>query len=145
MKNALVILAITAATLAGQAQPGTGTTKAKPAARTTAKATAPQPLTIPADALPAGNSSYTWTDKQGQRWVFAKTPFGVMKSEAADIPSDSSASLVGVKATDAGDKVLFEHATPFGPVKWEKNKADLNEDERKLLATQASAQNPKQD
>ncbi len=44
----------------------------------------PQPrrrVTIPKDAVPnADGVSYIYTDKQGKKWTYTKTPFGVMKT-----------------------------------------------------------------
>ena len=140
MKNVLAVFVITAATLAAQASAHTGAVVRK---ATTAQ-TVVKPMTIPADAMPNPNGSYSWTDKQGKRWLFVKTPFGVMKSEAIPPPTDST-SMAGVKATDAGDTVRFEKLTPFGPVKWEKNKADLTDGERSLVASQVAPQSQKQE
>ena len=50
-----------------------------------------------------------------------------------------------MKAFDEGDKVRFEKPSPFGPVKWEKNKSDLTDDERNLLNGETAQQNAKQD
>ena len=105
--------------------------KKAPAAKST---NAPQPVTITKDAVANNNGTYAWTDKEGKKWIFVNTPFGVMKSAAND--DSGQPSLDGVKAFDAGDKVRFEKASPFGPVKWEKNKSDLTDAERSLLASQ---------
>ena len=107
-------------------------------------APAPQALTIPKDAVANANGTYTWTDKQGKKWTYAQSPFGVIRSEITDA-APSSPPLAGAKAFDEGDKVRFEKASPFGPVKWEKNKSELTDDERNLLNGQAAQQNAKQD
>jgi hypothetical protein len=97
---------------------------------------APQALTIPKDAVPNSDGiSYIYTDKQGKRWVYAKTPFGLTKFPASDapmIPQDLSTT----KAIDKGDTVRFERPGPFGTMTWEKKKADLTDDERHLLEVQ---------
>jgi len=40
--------------------------------------------------------------------------------------------------------VKFERQTPFGTTKWEKNKTDLTDDERAILAAQKPAADPAQ-
>jgi hypothetical protein len=139
MLKAFAVLLFTAALVAAQAPGGTGATGRKATNKTAVKTTTAQPLTIPADAMANPNGSYSWTDKQGKRWIFVKTPFGVMKQEAVPPPSDSNA-LTGMKAYADGDKVRFERATPFGPMKWEKNKADLTDEERALLTGESAKQ-----
>ena len=139
MKNALTILLLMAFGLAAQAPAGTGAKTAAAKKTSTVKA-----VTIPADAIATPNGSYSWTDKQGKRWLFVKTPFGIMKSEAIPTTTDST-PMTGVKAFDDGDKVRFETATPFGVVKREKNKTDLTDEERSLYDSQNPGQSPKQD
>ena len=117
-----------------------GTKKPAVATKTTAKPQ--QQLAIPTDAVARPDGSYTWTDKQGKNWLFVKTPFGVMKSQAADSPAATASSLAGVKVFDEGDKVRFERPSPFGVIKSEKSKSELTDDERALLASQ-TAENAK--
>ncbi|HWF10773.1 MAG TPA: hypothetical protein VG297_20035 [Bryobacteraceae bacterium] len=103
-------------------------------------AAAPLIVTIPKGAVanPDGQS-YSYKDKQGKRWTYTKTPFGIMKAPAAD-PATATAApgtdLSGVKAIDKGDTVHFERPGPFGVMKWDKNKTDLNDDERRLVESQ---------
>jgi Flp pilus assembly protein TadG len=149
MRKAFAVLVMTAASLAAQASASTGTTAPKATNKAVAakKATtaAPKPLTIPTDAVANGDGTYTWKDKQGKSWTFVKTPFGVMKSETSAAPTTTASSLTGVKAFDDGDKVRFERPSPFGPIKWEKNKTELTDDERNLLNSQAPSQTAKQE
>jgi len=149
MRKAFAVLVMTAASLAAQASASTGTTAPKAAKNTvtTKKATtaAPKPLTIPADAVANPDGTYTWKDKQGKSWTFVNTPFGVMKSEPPAAPATTSAPLTGAKAFDEGDKVRFEMPSPFGPIKWEKNKSELTDDERNLFTSQASSKTAKQE
>jgi hypothetical protein len=163
VKNALTVLLLTAAALAAQASANTGattsgtarkTTAAKPTVSKAIKATtaakpatiAAAPLTIPKDAVANADGSYSWTDKQGKKWTFIKTPFGISKYEPSGAPvAAPSESLARAKAFDEGDKVRFEVPTPFGVSKWEKNKSELNDEERNLLKRQTSGLNTKQD
>jgi hypothetical protein len=114
----------------------TGNAPAKTAA---AKPSTPKAIEIPKDAVLLSAGRYVWTDKDGKSWNFMRTPFGVMKS-AAEQQAPATSSLANAKAIDAGDKVRFETATPFGMVNHEKNKADLTDEERKLYESQNPAQ-----
>ena len=147
MRNAIAVLLVTAASLAAQAAASTGTIASKTTKKAVAtKSTAaPQPLTIPKDAVANADGTFSWTDKQGKKWNYVNTPFGVMRSEAQAPAASTTASLEGVKAFDAGDKVRFEKPSPFGPIKWEKNKTDLTDEERSLLNKQTATQSSKQD
>jgi hypothetical protein len=142
MTKAFAIVLISAFGLAAQAPANaktTGTTK--PAAKAAAKkptAKAPTPVTIPTDAVAKPDGTYSWTDKQGKNWTFAKTPFGVMKTATEASPAPNT--LADVKTFDEGEKVRFETPTPFGVIKREKNKADLTDDERALFNKQNSKQ-----
>ncbi len=109
--------------------------------KTAAAATA---ITIPKDAVanPDG-TSYTWTDKDGKKWIFAKTPFGIMKTAATEHSADKVVSA-GMKVTDNGDTVRFERPSPFGTVKWEKKKSDLTDEERRMLDAQSAKPAPAQ-
>jgi hypothetical protein len=142
-------LMLTAAAFAqtpGSAAAATGKAATKAPAKTTAKAAAaPQPITIPKDAVPSGNNTFSWTDPAGKKWTYAQTPFGVIRSEADPATKPAPQPLAGTKAFDEGDKVRFEQPSPFGAIKWEKKKTELTEDERNLLSSQSSAAGAKQD
>jgi hypothetical protein len=107
----------------------------------TTKTSAPQAVTIPKDAVPnADGTTFIWTDKQGKKWTYAKTPFGIMKSAysdtaAAAAPAGASGST---KAIDKGDTVRFENQGPFGTMAYEKKKADLTDEERRTLDAQTA-------
>jgi hypothetical protein len=143
MKTLLVIAAIIALPVFGQTSP---TTKKKPAAKVAAKPAPPvaKNLEIPKDATPNPDGTYSWSDKAGKKWIFSKTPFGVSKIEETGVPSAFASAPVGqfVKAVEVGDKVKFERQSPFGTTKWEKNKADLTDDEKAILAAQKPAADP---
>lgn len=147
MKRVLIIALAASFGLAAQAP--AKTTRKATVHKTTAKAKAvrsstPKALEIPKNAVARPDGTYTWTDKQGKNWVFAKTPFGVMKS-AAQSSSAETPAIANAKAIDAGDKVRFETTTPFGVVSREKNKTELTDEERKLYESQNPAQPAKQD
>jgi hypothetical protein len=146
MRNVFVILLLTAAGLAAQASASTGPAAHKAAKKATAasKAISPQAVTVPADAVANPDGTFSWTDKQGKKWTYVKTPFGVVRSEVAPAPA-TSASLAGVKAFDQGDKIRFEQPSPFGVIKWEKKKTEMTDAERDLVTKQADGQNAKQE
>ena len=108
-------------------------------------APAPQTVTIPKDAVKNANGSYTYTDKDGKKWLYRQSPFGVIKSEIHDDadtpkparPAASAASApAATKAVDKGDTVQFERSSPFGTVKWEKKKSELTDEERRIVDEQ---------
>jgi len=92
-----------------------------------------QPVQIPAGAVEREPGRFFYTDQQGKKWIYAKTPFGVARIE--DKPADPNLPppidpLANVKITVKGDNVRFERPGPFGVYKWEKKKSDLDEKER---------------
>jgi hypothetical protein len=100
-------------------------------------APAPQALTIPKDAVPnPDGTTFNYTDKQGKKWVYIKTPFGVMKNPATGTPAATPPDLGSTTAVDKGDSVMFERPSPFGTMSWEKKKSELTDDERHILDTQ---------
>jgi len=129
------------------------------AKKTTAPAPAKtvKPLEIPKDAVESEPGNFHYTDSDGKKWIYRKTPFGVSRTE--DKPADSvaapaatSAAAPSGKTTDAatkavedGDIVHFERPGPFGPYKWQKKKSELDEDERAALDRSRTAAKTKQD
>jgi hypothetical protein len=102
-------------------------------------APAPQAVTIPKEAVPNPDGvSYTWTDKQGKKWTYTKTPFGIMKAAYTDAPAAAPQDWSSTKAIDKGDTVRFERPGPFGTMSWEKGKSELTDDERRVLDRQAA-------
>ena len=142
MKTFFAIAALIAVPAFGQS-----TAPKKSASKAAAKAPAkPAPpvakqLEIPKDATPNPDGTYSWADKAGKKWIFSKTPFGVSKVEDSGAPSAFASAPAGqfTKAVEEGDKVKFERQSPFGTSKWEKNKADLTDEERAILAAQQAA------
>ncbi len=120
--------------------------KAKPAP---AKA---QEVTIPAGAVEVEPYTYRYTDPQGKKWIYRKTPFGVSRAEdkpasAEDPKKDENARLIdATTAVEEGDAIRFERPGPFGLTKWQRKKAELNEVERAVwdreLQKRAARENP---
>jgi hypothetical protein len=109
----------------------TGKASSKPAATS-------QVVTIPKDAVKDPDANlWRYTDKDGKKWTYTTSPFGVIKTAVDDSTNKPVAPPpVKPKAIDKGDSVAFERPTPFGPMKWEKKKTDLTEEERQLFESQ---------
>ncbi|MCX6628494.1 MAG: hypothetical protein NTW28_12785 [Candidatus Solibacter sp.] len=93
-------------------------------------------VAIPADAVQGADGDYRYTDAQGKKWIYRKTPFGVTRlddSPERAAAQAAAASGAGIKATEDGDKVRFERQGPFGVWKWEKKKSELDETEKAAL------------
>jgi hypothetical protein len=103
-------------------------------------APAPKTVTIPKDAVRNANGSYTYTDKEGKKWLYRPSPFGVIKTPVQDdVDSPKAAphaAASATRATDKGDTVQFERPSPFGTIKWEKKKSELTDEERRIVDEQ---------
>jgi len=136
MRLFFVIFVSAAALLASD--PQTKKPKTPPKAADASRA-----MPIPAGAVQTPDGDFHYTDAQGKKWIYRKTPFGVAKLE--EKAEDAQAKVAqadpgaGIKATEDGDKVKFERMGPFGMWKWEKNKSELDEAEKAAL--QNSRQN----
>lgn len=106
----------------------------------TASATTPghaAATSIPKDAVKNADGTWSYTDKQGRKWVYVNTPFGVMKTDVTDAESRPVPPLnASTKVFDKGETFRFEQPGPFGPVAWEKKKSDLTDQERQLIEAQ---------
>jgi hypothetical protein len=123
----LLMVCVAAAIAADKAAPK----KAKPAA-----ANKVQEVTIPAGAVEVEPYTYRFTDAQGKKWIYHKTPFGISREEdkatgdlkADDTKKDEKARLINATtAVEDGDTVRFERPGPFGVTKWQRKKTELNE------------------
>ena len=105
--------------------------------KTTAPARTVKPVEIPKGAVESEPGTFRFTDADGKKWIYRKTPWGVSKVE--DKGTDAAASTkpvdpsAGITATEDGDTVRFERPGPFGVYKWQKNKSELDESERAAL------------
>ncbi len=89
---------------------------------------AQRPAAIPAGAVKSADGSYRFTDRQGHKWIYRATPFGVARVEdvpAAADPAEMEKSIADVKAFDAGERVRFERPSPWGIYRWERVKTEL--------------------
>ena len=84
----------------------------------TVQPTTIKPATIPKDAVPNGDGSFTWTDKNGAKWLYKKTPFGVSKTEAVKHESQYEAQPQPKTREVETDKgIELQRDTPFGTTK----------------------------
>jgi hypothetical protein len=97
--------------------------------------------TVPPEAKEAGPNLFRYTDPQGKRWMYRKTPFGVSKWEEKpeDQEPHAESPSSGTTVTDLGDSVRFQRATPFGPQIWTRKKSEMTDDEKAAFATQEHA------
>jgi hypothetical protein len=87
----------------------------------------PDPPTIPSDATPLPDGSFRYVDKDGKKWIYRRTPFGVSKTEERPVaPVTQNPADDPAKSEDLGDTVRFTRPTPFGPKVWTKKKAELD-------------------
>jgi hypothetical protein len=137
MKKLIAIIALSAVALSASAadKKKKTTAAAKPATPVA------QPLVIPNDASPNSDGTYSYTDKDGKKWIFSKTPFGVSKIQdmTGSAPAIAAAPAGQyMKATDNGETVKFERQSPFGTTKWEKKKSELTDEERGVVERQTA-------
>src|SRR6266567_5835847 len=126
-----ICLAIALAIGTAQAEDG----QAKKKADAKKKSPPPAELTLPAGATMVEPGTYTFTDAQGKKWIYRKTPFGLARLEDKPAETKAAAPSTGpvTTATEDGDIVRFERPGPFGMYRWQKKKAELDDDERAAL------------
>jgi hypothetical protein len=111
-------------------------TSKEPASATSQAADTARPPAIPVAAVKGTDGDYHYTDPQGKKWIYHKTPFGMSRMEDTGERETAKAAVpsgAGIKATEDGDTVRFERQGPFGVWKWEKKKSELNESEKAAL------------
>ena len=120
----LLMVCVAAAIAADKAAPK----KAKPAPNKV------QEITIPPGAVEVEPYAYRFTDAQGKRWIYRKTPFGISRAEdkavggVEDPKKEENARLIdSTTAVEDGETVRFERPGPFGVAKWQRKKTELNE------------------
>lgn len=142
MKKLLVLLTIEGAIAAfafGQIpNPALKPAPAKAAKPAPKPASSGATLTVPKDAQRVDASTWRWVDPQGVAWIYRKTPFGLNHYKEDQAAQTAAPAKEQVKITDLGASYRFVRQTPFGPQTWEKNKSDLNDNEKRLVAAQRS-------
>jgi hypothetical protein len=129
----LIVFSLSAWMLAAADGPAKKAAPRGAAAAASARAAAK--LEIPAGAIKADDGSYRYTDPQGRKWIYCKTPFGIARLEdrPADVQAraaESAKRFEAVKAAEDGDTIRFERPGPFGVYKWQRKKTELDEMEQ---------------
>jgi len=111
----------------------------------------PAELTLPPGAKQVDPATYTFTDPQGKKWIYRKTPFGLARIEDKPVEASTAPASSGAEITakEDGDTIRFERPGPFGTYRWEKKKSELTEDEKaaweRLQAKDAATAKAKQE
>ena len=90
----------------------------------------PAELTLPAGAKQVEIGTYTFTDAQGKKWIYRKTPFGLARVEDKPVEASAAPAGDGITAKEDGDTIRFERPGPFGTYRWQKKKSELADDEK---------------
>lgn len=135
MTRIIIVAALFAAAVCAQARQQKSETTATTAA-------APAPVSpIPKGAVKNADGTWSYTDKDGRKFRYVNSPFGVIKTEIRDDDSRSAPPInPATKVIDKGDTVRFEQPGPFGTVAWEKKKSELTDPERQLIDAQQKKQ-----
>ena len=128
MKAITVLL--TAGLLFAAAAQSTTTDAKKSDTKKTTKA--PDSPVIPANATALPDGSFRYVDKDGKKWIYRNTPFGVSKSEERPAPVAVTPAEDPAKSEDLGDSVRFTRPTPFGPKVWTRKKSELDSYEKNI-------------
>lgn len=134
MTRIIIVAALFAGAVCAQAKQQ----KSEPVAPTAA----PAPVSpIPKDAIKNADGTWSYTDKQGRKFRYVNSPFGVIKTEVTDEDTRSAQPInPATKVIDKGDTVRFEQPGPFGTIAWEKKKSELTDPERQLIDAQKKKQ-----
>jgi hypothetical protein len=95
------------------------------------------------DKLPAGAKmlspgEWEYTDSQGKKWIYRRTPFTLAKLAAAENPETAGetesdrAILESTTAVETGDSIQFRRPGLFGMLKWTAKKSQLDAFERRV-------------
>jgi hypothetical protein len=132
MTRLITVAALFAAAVCAQATQ-------KKSDKTTTTSTSTSVSSVPKDAVKNADGTWSYSDKQGRKWLYVSTPFGIMKTDVTDAESRPAQPLsAATKVIDKGDSVRFEQPGPFGPIAWEKKKSDLTDQERQMVEAQQS-------
>ena len=97
-----------------------------------------RPNSVPAGAVEVSPFLYRYSDRDGKRWYYRETPFGVVRladntepPEALNKRDEYREWLIrATSAVEDGDAIRFSRSTPFGPTRWVRRKAELNDIEQ---------------
>jgi len=91
---------------------------------------------IPKEAVERQPGRFYYTDADGKKWIYVRTPFGASRVEdkgVAEPAAPKADPFANVKITKEGDMVTFERKAPFGVSKWQKKESDLTNEEKAAL------------
>ncbi|HWQ53311.1 MAG TPA: hypothetical protein VN442_06480 [Bryobacteraceae bacterium] len=136
-----ICLFVAVAALCAAEKPAATKARAKQEANRTRKVEA---VVVPPGAVETEPGTWQYTDKQGRKWIYRKTPFGMARVEdkqSAEEPSSAAdPKAESLEAFEDGEFVRFERKGPFGVYKWRRSKKDLNTAEQQAWdRAQASA------
>ncbi|HEY1240202.1 MAG TPA: hypothetical protein VGF16_06575 [Bryobacteraceae bacterium] len=101
----------------------------------------PKMVQIPAGAAAISPVSYRYTGPDGKTLLYTKTPFGVtVAEERRQAAAAEDHRLDAISATEDGDSVQFARPTPFGTMRWQRKKAELNQIEQAVWDREISRQ-----
>lgn len=126
-------LILCAAAMCAAEKPAAGKTSTKPAKQAT-RARKAASVKLPPGAVEAGADTWHYTDREGRKWIYRKTPWGLSRFEDRDkaaTPETAKGEAATLRAFDDGDYVRFERPGPFGVYKWRQSKSKLNEEEQR--------------
>jgi hypothetical protein len=94
-----------------------------------------KPVEIPKGAVETEPGTFRFTDADGKKWIYRKTPWGVARLEdkGEALPAKTADAAESIQAIEDGDVVRFERPGPFGVYKWTKKKSELDGIERAAL------------
>ena len=93
----------------------------------------PPSPTIPKDAVALPDGSYRYVDKDGKKWIYRNTPFGVSKAEEHPPAPVATIADDPTRSEDLGESVRFTKATPFGNKVWTTKKTELSSFEKSIF------------
>lgn len=102
--------------------------------KATASPEPPPPATVvPKEAQQIEPYTWRYTDRQGQNWIYRKTPFGLVRfPEPPAGPKPAEVIPEGMTAAEEGDSIRFERRTPFGMHRWTRKKTELTSLEQQV-------------
>jgi hypothetical protein len=141
----VITILITAGLVFAAAGQSTSTDTKKSETRKEPPRTPNSPV-IPKEATQLPDGSYRYVDKDGKKWIYRNTPFGVSKAE--ERPVVQAAQRIEddpTKSEDLNDSVRFTRPTPFGPKVWTSKKAELDSYEKSIWERDQLPKAPKRD
>jgi hypothetical protein len=95
----------------------------------------PKPVELPAGAVETSPGMFRYTDSDGKKWIYHKTPFGLVRKEdkAEAKPSIAKPAADPTTFVEEGDLIKFERPGPFGKYRWQRKRSELTDSEREIV------------